>query len=760
MRARAKNALQKIKQKTRLRTRYRSAKNKAKAAGYIYRTNGAQGLSLYVKNGVKKRLKKEAPTKQAADVLFISINEPLLDRYRTDHMIEALESTGVKTGKIYYYELTEEHIKYYNTFIFYRCPWLPQFEHIFKTIRQKNKVSIYAVDDLVIDRKYTDDLPPVKALLPEDRKIYDDGVERHGKLMMACDYVVTTTSELANELKDYESIKEVYIDRNSMSEEMISCADNAIANVERDDEKIVIGYFSGTNTHNEDFQMVAPALTQILDKYENTYIKLAGRIDAPEALKGYEDRLLFAPYVDWRKLPHELRECDITLSPLIDTLFNRAKSEIKWSESALVEVPTVASNMGAFKDVVKNGETGVLVDNTKEAWFEGIEKLVIDSALREKIAKNAREYIVTHAKTTGPRAVKLRGFIDRITPPVVAFGGVNIGAISGGNMVVKKHMDILREAGSIVYGVENMDYHENDQWLKLNRADDESYDIFRINSYRKEDKVDLKISFDRYVATFWGSVEMVDFYPYMKKNGKKLYLVQNMEAGFYDGSDSIRRKVLATYRNPRITPITISKWCQQWLKDDFNVDAAYAPNGIDLDKFPYKKRDWSNRKIKVLIEGDSSSEYKRVDESFKIANQLDRDKFEVSYLSYNGQPKDWYKTDKVYIKVPYAEVNKIYSENDILIKSSVLESFSYPPLEIMATGGVVVLAKNGGNAEYVSDGENALYYKEGDINDATTKIEKLIGDTQRFRGLAKSGRETALGRDWAKLKQKVVALYA
>src|SRR5690606_16357181 len=104
-------------------------------------------------------------------------------------------------------------------------------------------------------------------------------------------------------------------------------------------------------------------------------------------------------------------------------------------------------------------------------------------------------------------------------------------------------------------------------------------------------------------------------------------------------------------------------------------------------------RDWSNRKIKVLIEGDSASEYKRVDESFEIANQLDRKRFEVSYLSYNAEPKEWYKVDNVYIKVPYDEVGKIYADHDILIKSSILESFSYPPLEMMATGGAVVLVK-------------------------------------------------------------------
>ena len=751
--------LKKIKQKTRIRTRLRSIPQKIKTVKFIYKTNGMQGINMYIKDGVRKRIHKNVPVKTTGDVLFVTISEPLLERYRTDHMMESLESTGMSVDKIYYYDLRPDHIKRYNVFIFYRCPWLPEFEGIINDIKKKNKVSIYAVDDLVIDKKYTDTLPVVKSLNAEDRAVYDDGVNRHGKLMKRCDYAITTTKALADELKKYKELKEVYIDRNSMSDAMVYYAEKAMKEMKRDDSKVVIGYFSGTNTHNEDFQMVAPALVRIMKKYKNVYVKVAGRLTAPDALKEFEDRLIFTPYVDWRRLPFELCECDITLSPLVDTLFNRAKSEIKWSESALVQVPTIASNIGAFTESVKNGETGILAENTEDAWYEAISKLVENKDLREKIAKQAREYVIGNCRTIGNRAMELRNFIDRITPPVIAFGGVNVSALSGGNMVVKKHMDILCEAGNIVYGVESMDYHEKDQWLELNRVDDKKYDIFRINSHRKADKVDLKMSFDRFVATFWGSVEMVDEYTYMKEDGKKLYLVQNMEADFYKGGGSTRNRALATYRNHRIEPVTISRWCQDWLKSDFNRDVKYAPNGIDIDRFKYQKRDWSNRKVKILIEGDSSSEYKRVDESFEIANRLDRSKFEVSYMSYNAEPKDWYMVDSVYIKIPYEKVGKIYGEHDILIKSSVLESFSYPPLEIMATGGVPILVKNDGNAEYIVDGENALYYQIENIDDAVEKINKLVSDSKMFKEIARDGRKTAESYDWRKVKGDILALY-
>lgn len=756
----AMSVLHKIKHKTRVRTRFRDAKKKAKTIGYIYRTNGTQGLQMYVKDGVKKRLYKDTPASHTGDVLIVTVDNDMLNHYRTDHMIETFESTGVSVGRISYYNLRPEHIKRYNVFIFYRCPWIPEYSNIFKDIRRKNKVAVYAVDDLVIDKKYTDKLPVVQALNAEDRAVYDDGVERHGKLMKHCDYAITTTQVLADELQKYSNLKEVYIDRNMRSDETIHHSDEAIKEVIRDNNKVVIGYFSGTNTHNEDFQMIAPALTRILDNYDNVYIKLTGRIDAPNELKGYENRLIFTPLVDWRRLPFEMRSCHITLAPLVDTIFNRAKSELKWADSALVEVPIVASNIGACKDVVKNRETGVLVENTTDDWYEGISLLVDDEKLRQKIGVQAREDVIDNYKTSSGRAVGLYDFVRRVTPPVIAFGGINISALSGGNMVIKKHMDILQKAGNIVYGVESMDYHEGDKWEKLNRIDDEEYDIFRINSHRRLDKVDLAINFDRFVATFWASVEMVDSYTRMNKDGKKLYLIQGMEAGFYKATDKVRRKALATYRNYRIEPVSISRWCQNWLKSDFGREAKYAPNGIDLDSFPFAERDWSNRKIKVLVEGDSASEYKRVDESFEIVNRLDRNKYEVSYLSYNADPKDWYNVDNVYVKVPYDKVGEIYQQHDILVKSSILESFSYPPLELMATGGVPVLVKNGGNAEFVIDGENASYYELGNIDDALEKIEELTSNKQKFIQMAKNGREVAKSRVWQKAEVEIINLYA
>ena len=71
--------------------------------------------------------------------------------------------------------------------------------------------------------------------------------------------------------------------------------------------------------------------------------------------------------------------------------------------------------------------------------------------------------------------------------------------------------------------------------------------------------------------------------------------------------------------------ITISKWCKTWLMEKYNHDSRFAPNGIFLNSFKEHKRNLNKEKIRILIEGDSSSFNKNVDESFKIVKKLQLD---------------------------------------------------------------------------------------------------------------------------------------
>ena len=689
-------------------------------------------------NYVKIRaIKKEAYF--FGDILIINgCTLPHPQRYRVDHQVEQLRAAGLFTDRINYTDLTLEKLKYYRGFIFFRCPVTPEVEEFIKCAKEENKAVFYDIDDLVIDKKYTDKIEFVKNMSKEDKDLYDDGVERMKKTLLMCDYAITTTECLAKELKSY--VKDVYINRNVASERMVELSLQAIKEKKNHDD-IVMGYLSGSITHNPDVELIKPAIISMMRKHDNLKLKLVGEIELPEDLKEFRSRIIVEPFVDWERLPKIISSLDINLAPLEETIFNEAKSENKWMEASLVKTVTVASDVGAFR-VIKDGVDGVLCKNTVKDWEKALDKVISDKEYREKLATAANkrvleDYVTTYtghgvAKYIRERLHRNIGFVLPTTN------------ISGGVNVVIRHIALLKKRGYDVTVI-NMDNNNDD----LNSR----WGVVRV---LKSHKTKFNGHFDTLVASLWATLDFVKKYRNVKN---KFYLVQNYETDFGDFGQYMRIEANSTYEDETgVKYLTISKWCQNWLKDKFEKECKFAPNGIELEQFEFKKRDFSG-KIKILVEGNSDDYYKNVDESFKIVEKLDKDKYEIHFLSYQGEPKKWYYVDKFMHRVPYAEVGRVYQDADILIKSSILESFSYPPLEMMSTGGLVVVAPNGGNIEYIKDGENCLFYEPGNIEDAVEKIEKLRTDKKLRDKLIKGGVKTASGREWKKIEKDIVDMY-
>ena len=699
----------------------------------------AKKTGSYISTHIGNGSAKGNVISEVKDVLFINgCTLPHPSRYRVSHQREQIEANGYTTDEVFYENLTLEMQKYYRAFVFYRCPVTDVIKDFIKKAKYNNKAVFYDIDDLVFDKKYTSTIEYVNNMSEEDKKLYYDGVRRMGETLDLCDYAITTTEELAKELKPH--VKEVYVNRNAASERMCELSQNAMTNKQPDESRIYLGYLSGSITHNPDFELIVSPIERIMEKYDNVYLKIIGLLDIPEQLNKYKDRIITAPFTDWEKLPSIISTMDVNLAPLEDSLFNKAKSENKWMEAGLVKVPTVASNIGAFK-VINSGVDGFLVDNDNEQWFNALDNLIADRNKRVQIGQKANDRVMKEYVTTYS-GYRLTKFIKEHLNKSIAFI-LPTTNISGGVNVVIKHANILRDNGYDVFIINN----DND-------TEDISNSDGVINVVAEEVS-HINCHLDKVVATLWSTLYTALTYTMVDKVA---YLVQNYETNFYYYGHDFKRKANATYSMDKVEYLTISKWCKQWLEDDFERECQYAPNGIKLDNFPITERDFSG-KIRILVEGNSDDYYKNVDESFRIIKKLDKEKYEVYYLSYQGEPKKWYYVDKFLNKVPYDEVGKIYNSADILIKSSILESFSYPPLEMMATGGIAIVAPNSGNAEYLKDGSNCLLYNPGDIDDAVEKVEIVSRDAKLREKLIKGGLETARERSWSNIEKEILELY-
>ena len=156
--------------------------------------------------------------------------------------------------------------------------------------------------------------------------------------------------------------------------------------------------FFGALNRDGDFMELVPILNRFAKQYGN---KLAFKILARENLfnaletenKTYVGDLKqwdgqFIPYEDYEAA---IRSSDIMLLPLRDNEFNRAKSDLKFIESAANGAVALASPV-VYSSVIEDGKTGFIYRNGRE-FINKLNLLVRNKNLRRKVAEEAYSYV-------------------------------------------------------------------------------------------------------------------------------------------------------------------------------------------------------------------------------------------------------------------------------------------------------------------------------------------------------------------------------
>lgn len=321
---------------------------------------------------------------------------PQCTRYRVLNKAEQLRSLGYTVWTVNASTFRMAYAWQASHIIIYRTGYNEEFAELVRLAKKAKKPIYYDIDDLVIDTKYTDQLEYTKTLPKNEKAAYDAGVESYGMLMKLCDGVITTTEHLQQELLGYQ--KNVLINRNLASKELVEISEKAYQEKKSNSTVIKIGYFSGSITHNENFELIEPAITQLLAEYQNLELHLVGHLEIPKELDAFKRQVVIHEYVEWHELPKLISEVDINLAPLVNTTFNNAKSEIKWIEASLVKVVTVASNVGAFKEMIQTNITGILVEDNY--WYETLREVICSNRLRKNISEKASEYVLENCVTS------------------------------------------------------------------------------------------------------------------------------------------------------------------------------------------------------------------------------------------------------------------------------------------------------------------------------------------------------------------------
>lgn len=336
-------------------------------------------------------------------------------RYRAFHLVEQLHLCGVDARFVH---LTDFHFtktvdsRAWDLVVLHRTPYPEYLGGIIERLKRRGALVLSDFDDLLFDPAVFQFINSPDFADSVRSDLYQESMYKTRQILAYSDGAIVSTSFLADQISQLN--KPVWVHRNAFSLEMFRiCTEVNAAERSREVGRIVIGYASGTPTHNRDFEMIWPALSRVMEKYPQVELRIIGPLDPGGGWGAAGDRITRLKLVPWRRLPWLLKEFDINLAPLVvDNPFAQSKSEIKYMEAAMVGVPTVASPTDAFTYAIQSGENGFLA-NTQEDWFNRLSALVEDSLLRERMGKRTYEGVMEKYHPAA-RAVELARQLDDI----------------------------------------------------------------------------------------------------------------------------------------------------------------------------------------------------------------------------------------------------------------------------------------------------------------------------------------------------------
>ncbi|MFW5885306.1 MAG: glycosyltransferase [Patescibacteria group bacterium] len=328
----------------------------------------------------------------SGDVLIITGGVGDSARYRAWHYAEELNLNGIKTAVAYQDNpFLARYSAKFKVFIFHRTLYTGKVKKLIEKIKEQNKEIIFETDDLVYDPEFLKYMDYYKNMNFLEKKLYENGV---GGEILDDDYVkvcTTTTTFLAKKLK--EKGKQVFLVPNKLCKQDIEWTEEILKGKKKENkDEIIIGYFSGTISHNKDFATIEKPLEEIMKKHPQTKLFLAGPLDINHNLvKKFGDRIINTPYVPRKEHFKNIAKVDINISPLEkDNPFCESKSELKFFEAGALKIPTVATATQTFSEAIKDGIDGFVAKDSKE-WTNKLEKIIINKELREKIGEKAYE---------------------------------------------------------------------------------------------------------------------------------------------------------------------------------------------------------------------------------------------------------------------------------------------------------------------------------------------------------------------------------
>ena len=335
----------------------------------------------------------EAAHLYSRNVLLIAeLSLPQCKLYRVDQKAVALEMQGYKVfvSKWADRESCIKLMQICSVVIFYRVPDLEPADECFEEARRLGLRIIYDIDDLIFNEEiYASALSryniseKFKKHLLSDAKIF-----RHA--MLKADENWFSTKTLCDVADEEYGTKSVCI-QNSIPEELSEVAEE-FSSRKKECSTVKI-FYGAASPHDKDVELVQEVLEEILTRNANAELVLIGDIRFNYKSLELKKRITKVDRLGLRDYYYLISQCDIAVIPIESSLFNSAKSNIKYIEASVFAIPSVCSDLYEFSSVIRNGENGFIAKNRDE-WISCLQLLIDSTEKREAIGEAARKTVL------------------------------------------------------------------------------------------------------------------------------------------------------------------------------------------------------------------------------------------------------------------------------------------------------------------------------------------------------------------------------
>jgi len=243
-------------------------------------------------------------------------------------------------------------------------------EHLNILHRDRTKL-VYFMDDDLFDIRALLGLP-----FRYQWKIVTQALRHRSKLMRMCDEFWVTTPHLAEK---YAQLNPILLNPAPSQKTMTA------------KEGIHVCYH-GTASHQREIEWLVAVIKEVQSRSNLIHFELFGTPDIKMMVDGLSRVSVLHP-MTW---PNYLaftsaHKIDIALAPLLPGTFNAARGTTKFYDYARMGAVGLYSHVSPYREFIRDGVDGLLLENDPAVWVDAILKLAQDQPRRQSIAEAVKE---------------------------------------------------------------------------------------------------------------------------------------------------------------------------------------------------------------------------------------------------------------------------------------------------------------------------------------------------------------------------------